>query len=176
MATADAQEQVIHPFNFVPLAGPLFNPGNFRRIGLQAYFVLPFTAGAGFSFEYRCNTNGTPVLGMNFQIPIVDPAEGDGAPGLVLSLGIQHKRIVSGTDDLTATGASTEVEINGTTDATQGQVVYISSDQLAAALDGSYAAGDRCLVTIVRRTTDASDTHMKTVLIGPIGIRELTAT
>lgn len=176
MATADAQELLVHPYTFVPLAGPLWNPGNFRRLGQQAYFVLPCTAGAGFSFEYRCNTNGTPVLGLALQVPIADPAEGDGAPGLVVSLGVAHKRIVSGADDLTATGAATEAEISGTTDATQGQIVYIAGDLLAAALDASYAAGDRCLVTIVRRSTDSTDTHQKTVLIGPIGIRELTAT
>jgi hypothetical protein len=180
MAAADQQELLMSPISFMPLNGPIFNLGNYRRIGDVIYFALANLDTAGFCFEYRCNTNamsGAAVLGVTFNLPVVDPSEGDGDPGRVVALGITHKRLVSGTDDLDAdTAGSTEKEFTVTTDATQGQVVLLDAAFVAAEADGSYAAGDRVLVKVRRKASDADNTHRGTVLIGPIGVRESAAT
>lgn len=161
MATTEVLD-FIKPSQMVPIHG---DPGttNLVRVGdgLVAGFPLPKLDGVGFTFVSRIPALGTPVgTGLTFGLLLVDDPGNTGA-GLVVRVGITVKKIVSGTDTLTFTGADTETEASVTMDATTGEVVAAA---VACTAIDSLAASSWYLVRVRRLGIASTDTHLGRVI------------
>lgn len=125
----------------------------------------------GFQFLTRVPTNGTPLsTGLTFQILLVDePNNSD--PGKVVRLGVTVKKIASGTDDLTQTGAGTEGAVNVTMPSTSG-VAIVGSVAITTSNADSPSAGDLLLVRVRRIGSNAADTHKGVVCVAQVTVSD----
>ena len=162
MATGDRID-IVAPQRFVTENGSL-TMSPLRVVGGVAGFAMAKQDNSGFQFTTRVPTNGTPLsTGLTFQVLLVDdPNNSD--PGKVARFGVTVKKLASGTDDLTQTGAGTETAGNATMNATSGVVTALSLAVTTANAD-SPSAGDLLLVRIRRIGSNAADTHRGVPLV-----------
>lgn len=168
MATGDRID-IVPPQRFVPEVG---QPTDIRLRPSGVFLGFPMAdADGGFNFLTRVPNNGTPLsTGLTFQLLLVDDPNNSDA-GKVARFGVTVKKIASGTDDLTATGAGTETAGNATMPSTAGVGVVLSLAVTTANADAP-SAGDLLLVRIRRIASNAADTHKGVVLVAQVTVSD----
>jgi hypothetical protein len=136
---ASEYEVSLRPRDFNRQNGPV-TVNDLVSSGLGTGLRLLKSDTAGFTAIFRAT--GTAVgTGFTVKALIVDDGKDANDLGKVVRLGVTFKALASGTDDLTATGVGTEIEVSGTLDATTGQVVEVSQAVTQAEADGIAALG-----------------------------------
>jgi hypothetical protein len=170
MASGD-EIAYLRPLDLTPENGPPHAPELQRLVGGVLGRLLRKQDAAGYQSVLRIPSNGTPLgTGLTLQLATVDdPSNAD--PGKVYRLGVTVKKLASGTDNLTQTGAGTEATADVTADATSGELILTNVAVTTANAD-SPAAGDLVLVRIRRIGSHANDTHTGVPLLLGVSVRD----
>lgn len=167
---ADERVAEIYPCHFFRLNGAPINEVDLVQSGNGAGVRLTKGDTAGYSFLLQVPAGLTVATGFTYTPIIVDDGSNAGDLGKVVRLGITAKALVSGTDDLTATGAATEATHDMTLDATTGQIVF-TDKAIASASQDSLATAGMALITIRRVGTASQDTCQGSVLLLGVKVR-----
>jgi hypothetical protein len=160
----------LRPRDFLRLNGAPINEVDIVQRGVVG--TLPLLKGdtAGYSAFVFIPHNLTIATGFTFELGLVDDGNNANDLGKVVRLGVQVKRLVSGTDNLTATGAAAEQTVDVTLDATTNELVAGSLAIANANLDG-VATGERMLLLVRRIGTASQDTAPGCVLLTHVAVR-----
>lgn len=160
----------LRPRDFYRLNGAPIELNSLATVGAVAGLRIPKGDIQGFTAVVYVAHNLTIATGFTFGLSVADDGTDADDLGKVVRFGISVKRLVSGTDNLTLTGAATEQTVDVTLDATAGEVVNSTLAIANANLD-SVATGDLALIRVRRIGTASQDTCRGAVVLNLLTVR-----